>query len=69
MLQLILNLLMINISLHTGVLLDVLKEASVFPIHKGGPSKDPSNDRPISILPVVSKVISLMRIPSAHVRN
>ena len=38
---------MINISLHTGV----------FPMHKGGPSEDPSNYRPISILPVVSKVI------------
>ena len=36
---------------------DVLKEARVFPIHKGGPSEDPSNKRPISILPIVSKVI------------
>ena len=36
---------------------DELKEARVFPIHKGGPSEDPSNYRPISILPVVSKVI------------
>ena len=48
---------MINISLHTGVFSNVLKEARVFPIHKGGPSKDPSNYRPISILPTVSKVI------------
>ena len=48
---------MINISLHTGVFPDVLKEARVFPIHKGGPSEDPSNCRPISILPIVSKVI------------
>ena len=47
----------INISLHTGVFPDVLKEARVFPIHKGGPSEDPSNYRPISILPIVSKVI------------
>ena len=46
---------MINISLHTAVLPDVLKEARVFPIHKGGPSEDPSNYRPISILPIVYK--------------
>ena len=47
----------INISLHTGVFPDCLKEARVFPIHKGGPSEDPSNYRPISILLIVSKVI------------
>ena len=47
----------INISLHTGVFPDVLKEARVFPIHKGGTSEDPSNYRPLSILPIVSKVI------------
>ena len=48
---------MINISLHTGVFPDVLKEGRVFPIHKDGSSEDPSNYRPISVLPVVSKVI------------
>ena len=48
---------MINISLHTGMFPDELKEARVFPIHKGGPSEDPSNYRPISILPIVFKVI------------
>ena len=51
---------MININLHTGIFPDVLKEARVFPIHKGhkgGPSDDPLNYRPISILPIVSKVI------------
>ena len=48
---------MINITLHTGVFPDVLKEARVLLIHKGGPSEDPSNYRPISILPIVSKVI------------
>ena len=48
---------MINISLHTGVFPDVLKEARLFPIYKGDPSEDPSNYRPISILPIVSKVI------------
>ena len=47
---------MINISLHTCVFPNVLKEVRVFPIHKGGPSEDISNYRPISILPIVSKV-------------
>ena len=46
-----------NTSLHTGVFPDVLKEARVFAIHKDGPSEDPSNYRPISILPIVSKGI------------
>ena len=41
----------VNISLHSWVFPDVLKEVRVFPIHKGGPSEDPSNYRPISILP------------------
>ena len=48
---------MINISLHTGVFPETLKDARVFPIHKGGPTEDPSNYRPISILLIVSKVI------------
>ena len=48
---------MTNISIHTGVFPDVLKGARIIPIHKGGPSEDPSNYRPISILPLVSKVI------------
>ena len=43
---------MTNISIHTGVFPDVLKEARIIPIHKGGPSEDPSNYRPISILPL-----------------
>ena len=32
------------------------REARVFPLHKDGPSEDPSYYRPISILPIVSKV-------------
>ena len=47
---------MINISLHTDVFPDILKEARVFPTQKVGPSEDPSNYRPISILPIVSEV-------------
>ena len=48
---------MINISIHTGVFPDVLKEARVFPFHKGGAPEGPSIYRPISILPIISKVI------------
>ena len=33
------------------------KIAKIFPIHKGGPTDDPSNYRPISVLPVLSKII------------
>ena len=47
----------INISLHNELVPDVLKEARVFLIHKGGPSEDPTNYRPISILPIDAKVI------------
>ena len=41
--------------IHTGVFPDVLKEARIIPIHKGGPSEDPSNYTPISILPRVCR--------------
>ena len=47
---------MINNSLHAGVLPDDLKEAKVYPIHKGL-SEDPSNYRPIPIIPIFSIVI------------
>ena len=57
---------MINISLHTGVFPDVLKEARVFPVHEGGSPEDPSNYRPISILPIVSKVIEKNMSPSIY---
>ena len=33
------------------------KKAKVIPVHKSGPRDDPENHRPISILPVVSKVL------------
>ena len=47
----------INISFEDGHFPDSLKIAKLNPIHKGGPKHDPSNYRPISILPVLSKVI------------
>ena len=34
-----------------------LKLAKIKPIHKGGTKSDPSNYRPISVLPVISKIV------------
>ena len=39
-----------------GIFPSQSKTARVIPIHKGGDIKDPSNYRPISILPVLSKI-------------
>ena len=47
----------INMSLLTGSFPDSLKLAKLHPIYKGGTKCDPANYRPISILPVVSKLI------------
>ena len=48
---------LINTSFSTGCFPDILKNAKVSPIYKGGDKAEPSNYRPISILPIVSKVI------------
>ena len=45
-----------NTCIRTGNFIDVFKIANVTPIHKKGEINDPSNYRPISILPVFSKV-------------
>ena len=47
---------LINKSIISGTFLSQLKCAKVFPIFKGGSKSDPSNYRPISILPTVSKI-------------
>ena len=47
----------VNLSLSSGKVPDILKIANVTPIHKGGDPNDPDNYRPISILPIVSKCI------------
>ena len=48
---------LINTSISTGIFPDLLKLASVVPLHKGGDKHDPNNFRPISLLPTISKII------------
>ncbi|MCG8113294.1 MAG: reverse transcriptase family protein, partial [Candidatus Thiodiazotropha taylori] len=48
--------MLINKSINSGVFPSQLKLAKVLPIFKGGSKSDPSNYRPISILPTVSKI-------------
>ena len=45
-----------NISMSQGIFPDDWKTAKVPPVHKSGPTDDPSNDRPISVLPVVARL-------------
>ena len=47
----------IYISISTGIFPECLKQAKVIPVHKSGPYNDPENCRPISILPILSKII------------
>ena len=47
---------LINKSISSGTFTSQLKCAKVFPVFKGGAKSDPSNYRPISILPTVSKL-------------
>ena len=47
----------INLSLTTGVVPSEWKTALVKPLHKSGDKSNPDNYRPISILPVISKVL------------
>ena len=46
-----------NLSLQNGVFPIDLKTARVLPIHKGGPSETLNNYRPISLLPILSKIL------------
>ena len=46
----------INLSLRTGIFQDCLKLARVTPIPKGGDSTNACNNRPISVLPIFSKI-------------
>ena len=47
----------INLSLQTGVFPSVWKNAKITPVHKKGDTKKPENFRPISVLPIFSKII------------
>ena len=46
-----------NRSLQTGTFPSIWKKARVVPLHKEGDKRDPSNYRPISILPTLSKIL------------
>ena len=46
----------INVSFLEGIFPDCLKSARVIPLHKKGSTSDPSNYRPISTLPFLSKL-------------
>lgn len=47
----------INESIKSGMVPDIFKISCVTPIHKSGDTSDPSNYRPISILPALNKVL------------
>ena len=63
---------LINKSITSGRFPNQLKQAKVYPIFKNGAKDDPSNYRPISILPTISKFfekhvnIHLMRFLNKH---
>ena len=48
---------LINLSFSTGTFPSRWNTAKVTPLHKNGTERDPCNYRPISVLPVLSKVI------------
>ena len=49
--------IIINNSLATGLVPDMAKLAKIIPIYKAKDKKDISNYRPISLLPIISKIL------------
>ena len=49
--------LIYNHSLNTGTVPLAWKRSNVTPVHKGGDAKNPGNFRPISVVPIVAKVL------------
>ena len=45
-----------NVCMDKGIFPDALKIASIIPLHKGGPKTEPTNYRPISLLPQFAKL-------------
>ena len=55
-----------NKSLQTGVFPNEWKHCNVTPVHKGGASDIPGNYRPISVVPVVAKVLEKIVAHQLH---
>ena len=47
----------INLSIQTGIVPDIWKSAKITPIFKSGAADLPGNYRPISVLPILSKIL------------
>lgn len=56
-----------NDCLTSGIYPDCLKKAIVYPVFKGGDPKNPTNYRPISVLPAINKVFE--KLLSARLSN
>lgn len=48
---------LINKSFESGIFPSFLKTSIVIPLHKGGSMEDPSNFRPVSLIPTLAKII------------
>ena len=46
-----------NMSIRSGSIPKAWKQSNVSPIHKGGSCDDPGNFRPISVVPIIAKVL------------